>query len=131
MDVEQIIAETKRQHLSVRELAERSGVSKSTVYRIFNHQVTPDTATLKLLEKALGLAQRKRTLNRHILIFLDFSRVRCYKKVEYARAGQGRRHRRGLHQMRQRRHSSRGAVLPLVRQKACCHSTEGAPARQR
>lgn len=130
MDVEQIIAETKRQHISVRELAERSGVSKSTIYRIFNRQVTPDTATVQLLVKALGLTPQKKQI-RHILIYLDFSRVRCYKKIGYARAGQGRRHRRGLHQMRQGRYSRRGAVLPLVRQKANRHGAEAPPARQR
>lgn len=102
MDTERIIAEAKRQHLSVRELAERSGVSKSTLYRIRNHQVTPDTATMQLLAEALRIAPQKKMPKQRIWIYIDFYSVQCYKRIGYVQIGHGRRHGCGLRQMRKR-----------------------------
>lgn len=102
METERIIAEAKRQHLSVRELAERSGVSKSTLYRIRNHQVTPDTATVRLLAEALKISPQKKMPKRRIWIYIDFYSVQCYKRGGYVQIGHGRRHGGGMRQMRKR-----------------------------
>lgn len=77
-DLEQIIDEMRRRHISPRELAERSGVSRSTIYRILNREVTPDTATMQLLESALGIRREAKTPPS---IHIDFSDRRCYKSV--------------------------------------------------
>lgn len=53
--VEKIINAQEEQGISVQQLADMSGVSKSTIYRVVRGQSEPGTATLRLMEDALGI----------------------------------------------------------------------------
>ena len=53
--IEKIVAAQTEQGISTQQLAAMSTVSKSTIYRILRGETSPDTATLNLLEDALGL----------------------------------------------------------------------------
>ena len=56
MDIPKTIRELRMEAcLSQRELAERSGVSRSTVIRIEGERVKPHGSTLRKLAKALGV----------------------------------------------------------------------------
>jgi transcriptional regulator with XRE-family HTH domain len=48
----------EKRRYSVRELAERAGVSYVTVVRIENHQISPTVALLEKLAKGLGIEVR-------------------------------------------------------------------------
>lgn len=60
MDIIERIDRIKREqecmHWSVANLSDASGVHRTTIYRIFKGEVTPDTDTIIHLEDALGIS---------------------------------------------------------------------------
>ena len=54
--LERIIAAKNDQGLTNQQLADLAGINKSTVYRIFGGKTTPDTETICLMERALGIS---------------------------------------------------------------------------
>lgn len=54
--IERIKREQEEMRWSVVNLSDASGVHRTTIYRIYKGEVTPDTDTLEHLESALGLS---------------------------------------------------------------------------
>lgn len=54
--IERIKREQEEMRWSVANLSDASGVHRTTIYRIYKGEVTPDTDTLEHLEDALGIS---------------------------------------------------------------------------
>ena len=54
--IERIKREQEEMNWSVANLSDASGVHRTTIYRIYKDEVTPDTDTLEHLEDALGIS---------------------------------------------------------------------------
>ena len=54
--IERIKREQEEMHWSVTNLSDASGVHRTTIYRMYKGEVTPDTDTLEHLEDALGIS---------------------------------------------------------------------------
>ena len=54
--IERIKREQEEMRWSVTNLSDASGVHRTTIYRIYKGEVTPDTDTLEHLEDALGIS---------------------------------------------------------------------------
>ena len=54
--IERIKREQEEMNWSVANLSDASGVHRTTIYRIYKGEVTPDTDTLEHLEDALGIS---------------------------------------------------------------------------
>ena len=54
--IERIKREQEEMHWSVANLSDASGVHRTTIYRIYKGEVTPDTDTIEHLEDALGIS---------------------------------------------------------------------------
>ena len=54
--MQRIIAAKNAQGMTNQKLADLAGITKSTIYRIFGGNTTPDTQTLRMLELALGIS---------------------------------------------------------------------------
>ena len=54
--IERIKREQEEMRWSVANLSDASGVHRTTIYRIYKGEVTPDTDTLEHLEGALGIS---------------------------------------------------------------------------